>query len=436
MWRLSECLKSVRYDASKRRSSNCCTLPSTNNKSNRKHWNVSTNLSVTYAGTRNLEVVDLPVPKREFRGKTLEHAVILKVITTNICGSDQHIYHGRFKFPQGMVLGHEITGEIVEVGRDVEMLAVGDLVSVPFNVSCGRCRNCTTQHPEICQTVNEQAPMGAYGFNLGGWQGGQAQFCLVPYADFALLKFPDRDQAMERMLELAYLSDVLPTGYHGCVSAKVKPGSTVYIAGAGPVGRCAAAGARLLGAACVIIGDQNKERLQVMKKAGYEVADLSSATPLADQIDAILGVPEVDCGVDAVGYEAHGLGEHSDEERPEAALNSMIDVVRAGGAIGILGIYVGRDPGSPHPRAQNGMLDFTLGAAWNKSLTLTTGLAPVRNYSRELMQAILWNRIDLPAVMNTEVVSIQQAPQAYAEFSAGSSKKFVIDPNGMLTVKT
>ncbi len=394
---------------------------------------MSTNLSVTFAGTRNLAVVDLPVPKREFRGKTLEHAVIVKVIATNICGSDQHIYHGRFKVPRGMVLGHEITGEIVEVGRDVELLAVGDLVSVPFNVCCGRCRNCTTQHPEICQRVNDKGPLGAYGFNLGGWPGGQAQYCLVPYADFALLKFPDREQAMQRMLDLALLSDVLPTGYHGCVSAKVKPGSTVYVAGAGPVGRCAAAAARLLGAACVIIGDQNGERLQVMKAAGYEVADLASGTPLVDQIDAILGVPEVDCGVDAVGYEAHGLGEHSDQERPEAALNSMIEVVRAGGSIGVLGIYVGRDPGSPQPRAQSGMLDFTFGAAWNKSLTLTTGLAPVRNYSRELMQAILWNRIDLSAVMNIEVIAIDQAPEAYAQFSAGSSKKFVIDPNGLLT---
>ena len=393
---------------------------------------MSTNLSVTYSGVRDLEVVDLPVPKREFRGKTLEHAVILKVIATNICGSDQHIYHGRFDVPKGTVLGHEITGEVVEIGRDVEMMKVGDIVSVPFNVSCGKCRNCKTMHPEICETVNESAPVGAYGFDLGGWQGGQSQFCMVPYADFALLKFPDRDQAMDRMLELAFLSDILPTGFHGCVSEQVKPGSTVYVAGAGPVGRCAAASARLLGAACVIIGDQNKERLEVMKKAGYETADLNSSVPLADQIDAILGVPEVDCGVDAVGYEAHGLGEFSDKEAPEAALNSLLEVVRAGGAIGIPGIYAGNDPGSKHPRAKGGILDLALGAAWVKSLTLVTGMAPVRNYSRELMQAILWNRIDLPAVMNTEVVPIEQGPDAYAQFSAGSSKKFVIDPNGML----
>lgn len=393
---------------------------------------MSTNLSITYSGPERLEVADLPVPKREFQGKTLEHAVILKVLATNICGSDQHIYRGRFAVPPGTVLGHEITGEVVEIGRDVEMLSVGDIVSVPFNVSCGRCRNCKSQHPEICETVNNKAPVGAYGFDLGGWQGGQSQYCLVPYADFALLKFPNRDQAMERILDLAFLSDILPTGYHGCVQAQVKPGSTVYIAGAGPVGRCAAMSARLLGAACVIIGDQNTARLEVLKKAGYETADLSSGVALGDQIEAILGIPEVDCGVDAVGYEAHGLGEDAGNERPEAALNSLLGVVRAGGSIGIPGIYVGSDPGSDKPRAKSGTLDLDLGPAWVKSLTLKTGMAPVLNYSRDLMHAVLWNRIDVKSVMNIEIVPISDGPNAYARFSDGSPSKFVIDPNGVL----
>ena len=393
---------------------------------------MSTNLSITYAGPWDLEMVDMPIPKREFKGKILEHAVIVKVIATNICGSDQHIYRGRFDVPSGTVLGHEITGEIIEIGRDVLHLAVGDIVSVPFNVSCGRCRSCKTQHPEVCETVNDQAPVGAYGFDLGGWQGGQSQYCLVPYADFALLKFPDRDQALERMLDLAFLSDILPTGYHGCVSAKVKPGSTVYIAGAGPVGRAAAMSARLLGAACVIVGDQNKERLDVLKKAGYETIDLSTSGSLKDKIEAILGVPHVDCGVDAVGYEAHGHGENANKEMPETALNDVMDVTRAGGSIGIPGIYVGSDPGSDLVRAKNGTLDLILGQAWVKSLTLTTGMAPVMNYSYDLMQAILWNRIDVQSVMNIAVVPIQGGVDAYKSFSDGSSKKYVINPNGYL----
>ncbi|TYB76148.1 alcohol dehydrogenase catalytic domain-containing protein [Bizionia saleffrena] len=393
---------------------------------------MSTNLSITYTAPWKLEAVDLPIPKREFRGKILEHAVIVKVIATNICGSDQHIYRGRFDVPAGTVLGHEITGEIIEIGRDVLHLAVGDIVSVPFNVSCGRCRNCKTQHPEVCETVNDQAPLGAYGFDLGGWQGGQSQYCLVPYADFALLKFPDRDQALDRMMDLAFLSDILPTGYHGCVSAKVKPGSTVYIAGAGPVGRAAAMSARLLGASCVIIGDQNKERLAVLKKGGYQTVDLSTSGSLKDKVDAILGVPEVDCGVDAVGYEAHGHGENADTELPETALNDVMDITRAGGSIGIPGIYVGGDPGSKLPRPKKGTLDLILGQVWVKSLTMTTGMAPVMNYSYDLMQAILWNRIDVQSVMDIKVVPLTAGVDAYKTFSDGSPKKFVLNPNGYL----
>ena len=127
-----------------------------------------------------------------------------------------------------------------------------------------------------CDANEELGFCGAYGFNLGGWQGGQAEYMLVPWADFQLLKFPDKEQAMEKIRDLTLLSDILPTGYHGCVEARVGTGSTVYIAGAGPVGRCAAASAQLLGASCIIVGDHNKARLDLVKKAGYEVVDPSS----------------------------------------------------------------------------------------------------------------------------------------------------------------
>jgi glutathione-independent formaldehyde dehydrogenase len=162
------------------------------------------------------------------------------------------------------VLGHEITGEVIEAGSDVETLKVGDIVSVPFNVACGRCRSCKEQHTGVCLTVNPARAGGAYGYvDMGGWIGGQAEYVMVPYADFNLLKFPDRDQAMEKIRDLTCLSDILPTGYHGAVTAGVGPGSTVYVAGAGPVGLAAAASARLLGAAVVIIGDV-KPRLRLV----------------------------------------------------------------------------------------------------------------------------------------------------------------------------
>src|SRR5690349_16808392 len=151
---------------------------------------------------------------------------------------------------------------------------------------------------------------------------------MVPYADFALLKSPDKEQAMANIKYLTLLSDILPTGYHGCIEAGVRTGSTVYIAGAGPVGRCAAASARLLGASCIIVAGRLRERLDLVKKCGYETVDTTSATPIPDQIEAILGEREVDAGVDCVGLEAHGYGEEDRDEHSEAVINVLFDIVR------------------------------------------------------------------------------------------------------------
>jgi glutathione-independent formaldehyde dehydrogenase len=394
---------------------------------------MTSNRGVVYMGPWKLEVQNLDFPKLvDPRGNKCAHGVILKIVTTNICGSDQHIYHGRFAAPQGMVLGHEMTGEVIEAGRDVQFIKQGDLCSVPFNVSCGRCRNCKERHTDVCMNVNPEVDCGAYGFNLGGWQGGQAEYLMVPYADWNLLKFPDKDQAMAKIRDLTLLSDILPTGFHGCVSAGCKPGSTIYIAGAGPVGRCAAAAARLLGASCIIVGDRNQARLDLVKSAGYEVVNTTLETPVADQIEAILGDREVDCGVDAVGLEAHGHGEEDGEEHSEIVLNTLFEVVRAGGAMGIPGIYTDADPGAPKTdMAKKGQLPLAFSKAWIKSPQLTGGQAPIMKYNRDLMMAILWDRMPyLGEVINTEIISLDQAPEAYRVFSDGSPKKFVIDPHG------
>lgn len=394
---------------------------------------MASNRGVVYMGPWKLEVQNLDFPKLvDPRGNKCAHGVILKIVTTNICGSDQHIYHGRFAAPQGMVLGHEMTGEVIEAGRDVQFIKQGDLCSVPFNVSCGRCRNCKERHTDVCMNVNPEVDCGAYGFNLGGWQGGQAEYLMVPYADWNLLKFPDKDQAMAKIRDLTLLSDILPTGFHGCVSAGCKSGSTIYIAGAGPVGRCAAAAARLLGASCIIVGDRNQARLDLVKSAGYEVVNTTLETPVADQIEAILGDREVDCGVDAVGLEAHGHGEEDGEEHSEIVLNTLFEVVRAGGAMGIPGIYTDADPGAPKTdMAKKGQLPLAFSKAWIKSPQLTGGQAPIMKYNRDLMMAILWDRMPyLGEVINTEVISLDQAPDAYRIFSDGSPKKFIIDPHG------
>ncbi len=396
---------------------------------------MSGNRAIVYLGPKKLAVQKVDYPKLEdaSTGKKIEHGVILKVVATNICGSDQHIYRGRFPMPPGEQLGHEITGEVIEAGRDVTFIKTGDLVSVPFNVACGRCRNCKERHTEVCMNVNTKASCGAYGFNLGGWKGGQSEYHMVPYADFNLLKFPDKDQAMEKILDLTLLSDILPTGFHGCVSAGVGPGSTVYIAGAGPVGRAAAAGARLLGASCIIVGDVKANRLALVKKAGYEIVDLSKKVPLPDQIEAILGEPEVDCAVDAVGFECHGHGSESSEEQPEAVINGMLSIIRPGGKMGIPGVYPEADPQANSDAAKLGKLTLDFGKAWIKSPTLSAGQAPVMKYNRQLMMAILWDRMPyLREIINTEVITLDKAVEAYDIFDDGSPKKFVIDPHGSI----
>jgi glutathione-independent formaldehyde dehydrogenase len=366
------------------------------------------------------------------QGKAIEHGVILRIVSTNICGSDQHMVRGRTTAPKGIVLGHEITGEIVEKGKDVEYLNVGDLVSVPFNVACGRCRACRERNTGVCLNVNPQQPGGAYGYvDMGGWVGGQAEYVLVPYADFNLLKFPDKARAMEKITDLTMLSDILPTGFHGAVTAGVGVGSTVYIAGAGPVGLAAAASAQILGAAVVIIGDRNAERLAHAKKMGFETVDISKHDKLGEQIAEILGEPVVDAAVDAVGFEASGHGSKN-EPAPAAVLNDLMEITFVAGGLGIPGLYVVEDPGGVNEDAKKGMLKLRIGKGWSKSLHFHTGQAPVLQYNRQLMQAILHDRLPIAKIVNATVIPLDQAPKGYEDFGNGAAKKFVLDPNGLI----
>ncbi|GMU33333.1 MAG: alcohol dehydrogenase [Planctomycetia bacterium] len=394
----------------------------------------STNRGVVYKGPGNVEVEGIDFPKLvDPRGKRAEHGVILKIVATNICGSDQHMVRGRTTAAIGLVLGHEITGEIIEAGRDVEFCKVGDLVSVPFNVACGRCRTCREQQTGICLTVNPERAGGAFGYvDMGGWVGGQAEYVMVPYADFNLLKFPDKDQAMAKIRDLTCLSDILPTGYHGAVTAGVGPGSTVYIAGAGPVGLAAAAAAQLLGAAVVIVGDMNERRLAHARTFGCETVDLKQPGSLGDKIAQILGVPEVDSAVDCVGYEARGHGAEASSEAPAAVLNAAMEITRTGGAIGIPGLYVTDDPGSKDAAARKGSLSIRFGLGWAKSHALHTGQTPVLKYNRQLMMAILHDRIQIAKAVNVVVITLDDAPRGYADFDEGVAKKFLIDPHGVL----
>jgi glutathione-independent formaldehyde dehydrogenase len=400
------------------------------------------NRGVAYVGAGTVEVQDIDFPTFELKdgpgvnpanvGRKLPHAAILRVVSTNICGSDQHMVRGRTTAPEGLILGHEITGEVIEVGPGVEFIKEGDLVSVPFNIACGRCRNCKEGNTGVCEQVNPDRPGSAYGYvDMGGWVGGQAEYVLVPYADWNLLKFPDKDQAMEKILDLTMLSDIFPTGFHGAFTAGVKSGSTVYVAGAGPVGLAAAYSALLLGAAVVFVGDLIPERLEQAKSFGCEPIDVSKGDP-KDQIQELLGEPEVDAAVDAVGFEARGHGADADHEAPATVLNSIMDITRAGGKLGIPGLYVTGDPGAVDDAAKQGSLSISIGLGWAKSHSFATGQCPVMRYHRGLMQMILHDRAEIAKAVNATVISLDEAPQGYKDFDSGVAKKFVLNPHGLI----
>jgi glutathione-independent formaldehyde dehydrogenase len=395
---------------------------------------MASNHGVAYLGPGKVEVQTIDYPKFvNPSGKEIHHGVILKVVCTNICGSDQHMVRGRTTAPKGLILGHEITGEVIEKGKDVEFLEIGDLVTVPFNVACGRCRTCREGHTGVCLSVNKGRAGGAYGYvDMGGWVGGQAEYVLVPYADFNLIKFPNKARAMEKIRDLTMLSDILPTGFHGAVSAGVGVGSTVYVAGAGPVGLAAAASARILGAAVVMVGDMNPERLAHAKAVGFEPIDLTKSDKLGEMIEAIIGETEVDAAVDAVGFEARGHGQSHTVEAPATVLNSLMTITRAAGKIGIPGLYVTDDPGSKDEAARSGNLRMRFGLGWAKSQSLYTGQTPVLRYNRSLMRAILHDRLPIAKIVNASVITLKDAPDGYQSFDSGAAKKFVIDPHGMI----
>jgi glutathione-independent formaldehyde dehydrogenase len=221
--------------------------------------------------------------------------------------------------------------------------------------------------------------------------------------------------------------------YHGAYTAGVTTGSTVYVAGAGPVGLACATSCFLLGAAAVIVGDMNAERLAQARSFGCETIDLSQHDDLSAQIEQILGVPEVDASVDCVGFEARGHGAAGSQgEQPATVLNSIMEITRAAGKLGIPGLYVTGDPGGVDDAAKIGSLSIRIGLGCAKSHSFTTGQCPVMRYNRRLMMAILHDRVQIAKNVNATVIPLDQAPEGYQEFDKGAAKKYVLDPHGEL----
>lgn len=362
--------------------------------------------AVVYKDAFNVAVENVPEPRIED-----PQDVIVKITTTNICGSDLHMYEGRTNVEQGKVLGHENMGVVAETGPAVKNFKPGDRVSVPFNVACGTCVNCVHGWTSFCLNSNptEGVDGGAYGYaSMGPYNGGQAEYLRVPWADFNLLPLPP---GTEFETDFTMLSDIFPTAYFGADLAGVQPGDTVAVYGAGPVGLLAAHSAYLRGAAQVFSVDMNADRLRIAEKFGATPVPIQAGNPAEQILEATKGLG-ADCGVEAVGYQAHEPG---GKEEPEIVMDWLVESVRATGRLGVIGVYMPQDPGAATEGAKKGRIGFDFGRLFQKGLALGTGQAPVKRYNENLRDLIIAGRAK-PSTIVSHELPLTEAVSAYEKF--------------------
>ncbi|MCV7007753.1 glutathione-dependent formaldehyde dehydrogenase [Mycobacterium gordonae] len=387
--------------------------------------------ATVWAGRNSVEVQSVSDPKI-----LNDRDAIVRVTSTAICGSDLHIYDGYIPtVKHGDILGHEFMGEVVEVGKAVGNLAVGDRVVVPFPISCGACSACDRDLYSLCENSNPNAgiaeklmghsPAGLFGYShmLGGFAGGQAEYARVPFADIGPLKIEDDltdDQAL-------FLSDILPTGYMGAEMCGITPEDVVAVWGAGPVGLFAAVSARLLGASQVIVIDRVPYRLELAERLGATPLNFADTSVLGELQEMTAGRGPDHC-IDAVGMEARNgstvvdvydrvkQAVRMETERPHALREAAMSC-RNGGTISIVGVY-------------GGMMDkFPIGAVMNRSLTIKAGQCHVQRYMRPLLQRIRNGEIDPTAIISHHL-PLDQAPQGYEIFKhkRDNCTKVVLNP--------
>lgn len=377
--------------------------------------------ALVYNGPRDVSVSEVPDARIE-----APTDVLVKITSTNICGSDLHIYEGRAPLEQGMAIGHENLGEVIEVGPAVVKVKVGDMVCLPFNIACGFCRNCEKGLTGFCLTVNPEMPGGAYGYpSMGGYQGGQAEMLRVPFGDFNCLRLPD--DAREKEADYAMLADIWPTGWHGTQLAGVLPGDSVVIFGAGPVGLMAALSAQVKGAEQVMLVDRHADRLALAEQIGAIAIDDSEGSAVDAVLEHTRGEGAAR-GVEAVGWQAHDPQGH---EMPNSTMNDLVSSVRAGGRIGIVGVFVPEDPEGSDELMQEGKIVFDIGNFFAKGLGMASGQANVKSYNRELRDLIHVGKAK-PSWIVSHHLSLDEAPDAYEHFDARDDgwTKVVLHPDG------
>jgi threonine dehydrogenase-like Zn-dependent dehydrogenase len=361
--------------------------------------------ALVYNGPRDVQVREVPDAK-------IERAtdVLVKISSANICGSDLHMYEGRTSMEPGRILGHENMGEIIEVGPAVDRVKVGDRVCLPFNIGCGFCENCEKGLTGFCLTANPGTAGAAYGFaGMGPYSGGQAEYLRVPYGDFNCLVLPRGSEEKEN--DYVMLSDIFPTGYHATELAGVKPGDSVVIYGAGPVGLMAASSATLKGASMVMVVDTHKDRLKLAEKLGA-IAINDTEGDGVERIMELTGGKGADCGCECVGYQCCNMHR---EEVPNLTMNNLVATVKATGGIGVVGVFVPEDPGSKDRLQKHGQMAFDFGQFWIKGQRMGTGQANVKAYNRLLSRLIEKDKVK-PSWIVSHELPLEQAPEAYENF--------------------
>ena len=366
--------------------------------------------ALVYHGPRKVSVDTVPDAKIE---KLTD--VVIKLTTTNICGSDLHMYEGRTDVEKGKILGHENLGEVVEVGKAVDTVKKGDKVVLPFNIGCGFCANCERGLTGFCLTCSDKSVMpgmagAAYGFaGMGPYSGGQAEYLRVPYADFNCLQLPEDATAKEK--DYVMLSDIFPTGWHSTRLANLKPGESIVIYGAGPVGLMAALSAKIQGASQIFVVDGKKDRLALAKEIGCTPIDTLDGA-IGDQIRELTGGLGADCGSECIGYQCHNS---AGKEVPNLVMNSLVDAVKATGIIGVVGVFIPQDPGADDKLAKQGQIAFDFGKFWFKGMKLGTGQCSVKAYNRRLRDLIHHGKAN-PSFIVSHELPLAQAPDAYKHF--------------------
>ncbi len=381
--------------------------------------------ALVYHGPKKVSVDTVPDPTIE---KYTD--VIVKLTTTNICGSDLHMYEGRTDVEKGKILGHENLGEVVEVGKAVDSVKKGDKVVLPFNIGCGFCENCERGLTGYCLTCADKSVMpgmagAAYGFaGMGPYQGGQAQYLRVPYADFNCLQLPDDATAKEN--DYVMLSDIFPTGWHATRLANLKPGESIVIYGAGPVGLMAAMSARIQGASQIFVVDGKADRLRLAAEIGATPIDTLTGN-VGEQIRELTRGLGADCGSECVGYQCYNS---RGKEVPNLVMNSLVDAVKATGSIGVIGVFIPKDPGAEDALQKKGQMAFDFGKFWFKGQKMATGQANVKAYNRYLRDLIHHDKAN-PSIIISHELPLAEAPEAYEHFDNRDKgwTKVVLHPN-------